>query len=320
MHNPTFPIKAIRERLPPKNVKQLMQFLGLVNYYRRFIQDFAKIALRLTDLLKPNVKFMWDAQCELAFEKLKQALVAYPILRLPNYKEPFVVYTDASGYAIGAILGQCVNGDDYVCSYASRSLTKHEINYSISEKECLAVIFAIKSFRVYLIGTEFKVVTDHSALAWLMSIKDPMGRLARWAIYLQMYNFTIVHRKGLNHGNVDALSRPVPINKLSFVKKSDTEEISSKYLDPQEDEALLHYVKNTCHIRGASNKQVKRVENLADHYKFDGETLLYRKELDTDDYKIVPKIEERQKLVWKAHLLGHFGQHITFNRLREKYY
>lgn len=275
--------------------------MGLVNYYRRFIKDFAKIVIPLYNLLKANVKFVWDDLCQAAFDRLKQTLLSYPILRQPNFKHPFIVYTDASGYSIGAILAQCVNDEDYVCQYSSRTLIKHEINYSISEKECLGVIFALKTFRVYLIGTEFTIVTDHSALAWLMSIKDPVGRLARWAIYIQGYNFVIIHRKGSTHSNVDALSRPVLT--ISFIQVNDDGDISVKTLDVWEDEAFLNYVKYGRHLNGASVKQVKRVEKLALHYKYYDNKLLYRKDLNSDEYKIVPKIEERNEIISKAHLL-----------------
>lgn len=190
-------IKAIVERAPPKNVKQLQQFLGLVGFYRRFIDHFSLIVVPLFALLKLNAKFVWDSSCDKAFEQLKKALVAYPILRQPDSSRPFVLYTDASGYALGAILGQFDGNDEYVCAYASRILNKHEVNYSIAEKECLAILFGLKNFRVYLLGTHFNIITDHSALKWLMSIKEPTGRLARWAIYLQGYSFDITHRKGL---------------------------------------------------------------------------------------------------------------------------
>jgi len=132
----------------------------------------------------------------------------YPILRTPNMNKPFILHTDASGVALGAILAQLDdNGAEYVCHYASRTLKGAEINYGISEKECLAMVWGIMLLRPYLHGTKFKAVTDHSALKWLMSIKEPTGRLERWSLYLQAYDFEIIHRSGITHSNADALSR-----------------------------------------------------------------------------------------------------------------
>ena len=185
-----------------------------------------------------------------------------------------MLLTDASGYALGAILSQQIENEEFVCAYASRTLNTHEIHYSISEKECLAVIFGIKTFRVYLQGTKFKVITDHSALSWLMTIKDPNGRLARWVIYLQSYEFEIIHRKGNIHSNVDALSRPV-VNLIELRDRSE-EHFSPKYLDPYKDKALMHFLKFDRHMPGASNKQVKRLEKLSSKLLWSEDKLLYR--------------------------------------------
>jgi hypothetical protein len=170
-------LSAIRDRLPPKNIKQLQQYLGICNYYRRFIKGFSNISAPLFRLLSKDVIWEWGDKQSKAFEELKQALISSPTLRQPNFEKEFLLFTDASGYAIGAVLSQKDDsGAEYVCSYSSRLLKNAEIHYGISEKECLAVVWAIKQFRIYLHGTKFKVITDHSALAWLMSIKDPTAR------------------------------------------------------------------------------------------------------------------------------------------------
>jgi len=138
------------------------------------------------------------------------ALSSYPILRIPDSKRKNVLYADASGFAIGCIFAQIdQSGIEYICGYYSRILTKQDIKYGITEKECLAVICGIKYFRVYLQGSVFLVITDHAALIWLKNLKNPSGRLTRWSIFIQEFDFEIIHRKGKNHGNVDAISRPV---------------------------------------------------------------------------------------------------------------
>ena len=139
-------------------------------------------------------------------------MVNYPILRKPDFSRPFNVSTDASTTALGAILTQTDDdGNEYVVCYASRLLKDSEKHYSITELECLAVVWAINYFRVYLFGNKFTITTDHYALKWLLTVKNPNTRLTRWAILLQSFKFEVIHKSGKKHTNVDALSRPVLI-------------------------------------------------------------------------------------------------------------
>jgi hypothetical protein len=311
-------IESIKTWNNPKTVKQLQKFLGLCNYYKRFVENFSKIAAPLFKLLKKDNKFDWDDSCQSAFDELKRKLVSYPILRQPDWSKPFLLYTDASGYALGAILSQCDNDNkEYVCAYASRILKNAEVHYGITEKECLAVVYAVKYFRVYLYGSKFTIITDHSALSWLMNIADPTGRLARWSIYLQVYEFEIIHRKGKKHTNVDMLSRPVlQINSLMVEKEED---VSSKNLDVYEDEALLNFLKYGRHINGASNKQMKRVENNISNYKCVKEVIYFRSD-ENENWRVVPTKDERTKIIMDAHLLGHFLEETTLNRIKPDYF
>ena len=206
-----------------------------------------------------------------------------------------------------------------MCYYASRLLKGAEVHYGITEKECLAVVWAVKHFRVYLHGTKFIVITDHSALKWLMTINDPTGRLARWSLYLQAYDFEIIHRKGKKHTNVDALSRPVLMSEKAVEEV--IEEISPKTLDPYEDEHLLHFLKYGKHRVGASKNQVKGVLKEAEFYKLEDGALKYKASPEEEQYKIiVPPIKERLEVAQRAHLLGHFQAQSTFDRLKQKYY
>ena len=310
-------IEAIKDRLPPKNVKEVEQYIGICNYYRRFVKDFSKIATPIFKLLNKETKFVWDDQCVKAFEQLNNALTSYPVLRQPDFKKEFLVYTDASGYALGAILSQVdENNKEYVCAYASRILKGAEIHYGITEKECLAVIFGVKTFRIYLYGTKFKIITDHSALNWLMRIKDPTGRLARWSIYLQAYDFEIIHRKGLLHSNVDTLSRPSFDIKLnSIISINDDEEKTN--LDIWQDDGAINYFKTGYFPDGASNKQIKRLKKLNEKYCWGNESLVY---INEDKHLKVPIPTERKEIVLKNHLLGHFQVNTTLDRIKENYY
>ena len=178
-------IACIRERLAPKNRKQLEKFLGLTNYYRRFIKAYATIVAPLNFLLKKDTLWRWEPECHEAFEILKRALISYPVLRSPDLTKKFTIHTDASDIAIGGILVQFdSNGIEYVMEYASEPLNGSKRHWTTTEKECYAVIYSIRHLRHYLFGIEFDVVTDHYSLRWLMSLRDPIGRLARWAAYL----------------------------------------------------------------------------------------------------------------------------------------
>ena len=315
-------VLAIKEWKPPQNVKQVQQFLGLANYYRRFIKDFSQIAGPMFNLLKKDSKFIFDSDCLAAFNKLKIVLTSEPILRPPDFNKEFILYTDASGYCVGSVLGQKDDdGREYVIAYGSRMLKGAELHYSITEKECLSIIFSIKHFRVYLYGKKFSIITDHSALSWLMKISDfksATARLARWAILLQSYEFEIIHRAGRIHSNVDVLSRPVlDVNLAQAIEESD--DSYEKGLDIFEYEPLLYYIKFGKHISGSSSKTVRRVEKLSKLYRYNGTELTYKNGEDSCP-KIVPPLEDRVKLIFDNHLIGHFAARSTYDRLAEKYY
>ena len=199
--------QVVRNFPRPRSVKDIRAFLGLASYYRRFVQNFSSIAAPLTRLTRKNIPFLWDVACETAFQRLKDALITPPILVYPNLSQPFHLSVDASSTGLGYILGQTIEGKDVVIAYGGRQLNKAECNYSTTEREALAVVEGIKRYQVYLHGQKFYVHTDHHALQWFMSIKDPTGKLARWALQLQHYNFEIIHRPGACIGNADAISR-----------------------------------------------------------------------------------------------------------------
>ena len=200
-------IDAVEKIQPPKNVTQLRSFLGLVGYYRQFIQNFSSIAKPLNWLLQKDVVYEWKTAQQEAFETLKKRLTIAPILAYPNFKKTFILATDASYFGYGATLSQVdSNGKEHPIAYASKSLRKEELNYGATELECAAVVWAIEHFHKYLGTTYFVLVTDHYALKWLRTA-EPKGRIARWILKLQPYNFEIVHKPGRIHSNVDALSR-----------------------------------------------------------------------------------------------------------------
>jgi RNase H-like domain found in reverse transcriptase/Integrase zinc binding domain len=200
-----------------------------------------------------------------------------------------------------------------VCCYSSRLLRGAELHYRISEKECLAVVWAIRLYHPYLHGEIFELITDRSALKWLMNIEDSTGRLARWSIYLRAYAFEITHRKGSSHGNIDALSR-------SIMLVEDVEETGPKRLDPWEDYSLLEYLKKKKHQAGLAKKQCKRVESLAKKYKLENGKLFISKDTAGGRLLEVPKPKDNLDIVKSAHLPGHLQVETTLSRIKGKYY
>lgn len=199
-------------RLPiPTTVREVRRVVGTFSWYRRFIPDFATVISPLTALLRKSKKFSWTQECDEAFHKIKECLVSAPVLSCPDYNLPFVIQCDSSGYGLGSVLSQPHPDGDRVICYLSRSLTRQERNYSTTERECLSVLWSIERLRQYIEAVPFTVITDHHSLVWLQNLKDPTGRLARWAVRLQQYDFKIIHRKGRQHVVPDTLSRSVPV-------------------------------------------------------------------------------------------------------------
>ncbi|XP_076271644.1 uncharacterized protein LOC143203410, partial [Rhynchophorus ferrugineus] len=201
-------VSAIKNFEIPKTPKEIKSFLGLIGYYRKFIKNFAKITKPLRQCLKKNSKVNHDRAFIEAFETCKNILMNDPILQHPDFQKPFILTTDASNFAIGAVLSQGTIGNDLPIAYASRTLSTTECNYSTIEKELLAIVWATKYFRPYLFGRKFSIVTDHKPLQWLFSIKEPNSKLVRWRLKLQEFDFTIHYKKGKQNLNADALSRP----------------------------------------------------------------------------------------------------------------
>ena len=215
--------KAIRDAIFPKTLTQLRSFLGACNVYRRFVKGFAKIAHPLTAMLQKNAEIDWDNPTEAqrdAFAQLRDILLSPPVLGLPKANRPYMVDTDASEYQLGATLLQQQDDDNptswTTIGYWSRALTKEEKNYSATERECLAVIWGLQTLRPYVEGTHILIRTDHAALRWLVTLKDPTGRLARWSYKLSTVDYEIIYRPGRQHQVPDALSRL-----LTFERESD---------------------------------------------------------------------------------------------------
>lgn len=295
-------IEAVMNFPIPKDVKEIKRFLGMCGWYRRFIENFSKVARPLTRLTSKKVSFEWNDEANDAFNHLKSALVSAPILRCPDFNKPFSIQTDASSFAIGAVLTQNIDGVDHPIAYCSRTLNKQEINYSATERELLAVIFALEQYRAYVEGRKCSIVTDHASLQWFFNLKNPSGRLCRWACRLSQFNFDVVHRKGKDHVVPDCLSR-VKLDSVEFSQIKDPwylnlfENVSSKpHLFPN------FKIDNNKIYRFSKNKY-----NITSQF----------------DWKLVAPQEDRLEILQKCHddpSASHFGVAKTHKRIASLYF
>nr|AAV32204.1 putative polyprotein [Oryza sativa Japonica Group] len=196
-------VESVIKWTPPKTVSQIRSFLVLAGYYRRFIENFSRIARPMTQLLKKDEKFKWTAECDKSFEELKKKLVSAPVLILPDQMKDFQVYCDASRHGLGCVLMQ----QGRVVAYASWQLRPHEGNYPTHDLELAAVVHALKIWRHYLIGNRCEVYTDHKSLKYIFTQPDLNLRQRRWLELIKDYDMSIHYHPGKANVVADALSR-----------------------------------------------------------------------------------------------------------------
>ena len=203
-------VQKLVDMRPPKTITEIKSFLGLASYYWRFVQDFAKIAAPLIKKTQKDASLEWNQEAQDSFDALKESLTTAPVLNYPNPANPFILTTDASAIGLGAMLSQIgEDGKEHAIAYASKSLQPSQASYAATHLEALAVIWAVNKFRHYVYGREFTLRTDHSALVSVLHTTKPLtGMLARWAAFLQEYQFKAEHRAG-KENPTDVLSRIV---------------------------------------------------------------------------------------------------------------
>ncbi|UYV75865.1 hypothetical protein LAZ67_13001600 [Cordylochernes scorpioides] len=273
-------IKAVRNFPRPKKVKEVQSFLGMERQ-------------------------------EEAFQTLKTALLSPPILGHFNPNAPTYVHTDASNIGIGATLVQDIGGEEKVISYLSRTLSKAEQNYSTTGKECLAVVWSMSKLRPYLYGRHFKIVTDHHALCWLKNLKDPTGRLARWALKIQEYDFDIIHKSGKKHLDADGLSRgPLPETNWDV----DFERLFLNQITDEEDKFIESVKKN---LNGSRR-------SIAQNFKVEDGCLFKKNPNPEGRAWLLVVTEKKKREIMKEyhnHMSnGHLGFARTMYRIKSKYF
>ena len=217
LHAAPSKMQAVLNAPAPTCVKELQSFLGLINYYGRFIPNLATLLHPLNQLLKKTVQWKWSQKCQVAFQEAKERLISVEVLVHYDPALTIRLATDTSAYGLGAVISHVLpNGSEKPIALASRTLSFAECNYSQIEKEALAIIFGIKKFHQYLYGRNFTLITDHKPLVTILGPKAGIptlaaARLQRWAIHLSAYSFSIEFRGTEKHGNADGLSRlPLP--------------------------------------------------------------------------------------------------------------
>ncbi|CAF1425819.1 unnamed protein product [Adineta ricciae] len=326
----------------PQKLKDVQAFLGLTGYYRRFIQNYAKIAEPLLKQIRhhkntknTNYHITWNDECEQAFEILKQKLICNPIMNTPNFQQPFILELDACAYGLGAVLAQEYDNKKFVIAYASRTLSSAERNYSATEREALAIVWATKHYRPYIEGMEIIVRSDCQALQWLKEAKDITGRLARWAMHLAAFQIKeIKYKPGTANTNSDSLSR------------YPQESTSNNYDEITEIQAVINIWENTNMLDNIRQEQQNdtKLKSIIDDLRASGtptfspvrspyvlvNDLLYkiRNTIKNQDHRIISNkhllvipASMRKKLIEWAHdhpMAGHAGRTKTIHRLSSR--
>ena len=351
-------IECVKTWPTPKNITELRSFLGLCSYYRRFIANYSHVAKPLTRLTEKDQKFNWTSECSEAFGRLKHTLVTAPILAHPDFTKPFILDTDASNHAIGAVLSQKTENEERVIAYASRTLSKSERKYCVTRKELLALVYFVKYFRHYLYGRKFTARTDHASLRWLMNFKNPEGQVARWLEVLSTFSMAIEHRPGRLHGNADGMSRKPCIDDTVRTSNSESSQDNTKDLDPscmhvgsedtdesrsefddlkslQADDDELAVVRSWVQankrpefaVIAAEGYILKSLWNQFPCLELHDDLLVRRQEnLDEDNVVtfqvIVPK-KARRSILYACHDMktsGHLGVTKTVSKIKQKFY
>ncbi|RYX87722.1 hypothetical protein EON73_00740, partial [bacterium] len=341
-------VQAIKDYKRPTTVREIQSFLGLTGWHRKFVEGFSDLAAPLVNLTKKDKKFEWKSEHENAFNRIKTAMSSAPVLANPNYSKPFQIQAKSSEIGVSAILIQIYENKKHTIAYMSAKFSDIQCSYHPVEKECLAVILALEKFRHYVEGNKITVITDHNSLVWLKNCQDPTGRIARWSLRLQAYDFEIQHRKFSQNEPVCVLSREIDLDKApivniemcSFDLLSHSEAMLddewSKFYLSESIEAIVNFPFeiNTVEVNDSlestdnwyGEKYAKAEENKnSKNYKIEKNQLYHRfdsihKPFELE-WKICVPIEEREKVLYEQHdCVSHPGFLRTLRRIQEMYY
>lgn len=308
-------IAAIHNFPAPKNIKQLRGFLGLINYYTKFTKEHSEATIPLLELTRKNQPWRWNETEVKAFQNVKSKFIDSVVLSYPDHKKPFFLQTDASDYALGAVLFQKnLEGEHQVLQFASRTLKGAEVGYGTTEKELLAIIWALQKFRSYLLGAEIHVITDHAALTFLRECKLSHARITRWSLAIQDYHLQIEHCAGKKNTVADLLSRQgeikqdknVVIAKLAQALSPEVEELLRQLHILQNEDKFIENIKNEC-----KNGNVPAGYHLK-------QEILYK--ITNKQYQALIPIEKAPRFIQECHeIYGHAGARKCYLILKEDF-
>ena len=316
---------AIREFPRPSTKKDLKRFLGLAGFYRNFIEGFARISKPLNKITSDNVAFEWTDHCEEAFENLKERLCSKPVLSFPRCGEPFVVEVDASDIAVGGVLSQQQqDGTTHPVAFFSVTLNASQQRWSTHSKEAYALLLAVRTWHVYLAGTEFILNSDHNPLVHIRNTKDPRGKFARWISELEEYNYTIQYLPGKLNTKADALSRfssklqnqDVDQFEDLFEEKiyaidAQTQSFKAQIMKEQDDDPVIGPAKRL--VANGDTVKEGRLKRVSNQLRIEDDIL-------TKSGRPVLPAPLRRVVVTKYHEQAHFGTDKTHAIISARYY
>ncbi|HYN44763.1 MAG TPA: RNase H-like domain-containing protein, partial [Candidatus Limnocylindrales bacterium] len=316
-------VKAINEMPKPSDSKQLVRFLAMAGFYRRYIKDFAKRTHTLRELCKQDAKWSWSTAHQQEVDDIKAALTSQPVMAYPDWGKKFILTTDASLKGLGAILSQEYENGERVIAYASRALAPGERKWGITELEALAVMWGTEQFKVYLEDRPFDLVTDHKALLAFKKITNTNPRLERWSIKLSRFTYNILYRKGEDNVNADCLSRD-PIESINMIEQElidkQNEDIFVKQIRKVIDEkGQIEFVRN-----GEEMEMIATFKICENQWFIERRGKIYNRVYNSAKEVFVDRIvvpQSLKKLILKeCHETGHFDYTRTYEKMKERFY
>lgn len=317
-------IVSVKDWPRPTNVQEVRQFVGLCSHYRRFIPGFSSVAAPLTDLTKgvgaKRRSIEWSAVCQDAFDKMKALMTSSPVLQHPDLSKPFVIETDASDFGVGAVLLQRDDNDVlHPLAYESKKLSSTEKGYPIQERELLAVLHALRTWRCFVDGANYVVYTDHNPLQYLRSQTKPTPRLVRWISEIETYNLTIKYRPGKENGVPDALSRCCDADTSGNMLNMEPDYLYVAKELPEADWPLYYNLEMPNNISDAMKQRIAREKD-----KFvvqDGQVWRRVKVGPRVSLVLFCPFSRRADLVSQFHEgFGHAGQATVFDLLKKRWW